>query len=503
MASRELDIEERRRRQAIKVILTEILMFLTVVVIVVVATLIAMGFSVGKGGSIEQTGILQLHSLPTGATVELDGNVLFPRTNLSRSLSEGLHQLKLSRDGYDTWERGVRAYPGILSRLYYPRLFLKERQSEKMLDLAEAMEFYTVAPSGAYILYSREDSTKWNLVDLRGDEPRLSELDLTEVLPDVKDDKFTGSISDPKWSDDGRRVLVKVGLVERAEWILIDLKDTRESLNLTKTFGMDFSRVEIADGSADQLWALENQHLRKVSTTAQAVSRVLLDKVTDFAFEKTNVIYLTAPVVQSVPIRVDDGRIEFLNTSRAIKQIGLYRDGEKGGSVLDYVIDDQPVFLAITDYYGAKYFTYIVNNRVTIRYGEMPMYSPEGMNHDKLSTLLDRVDLGIAVKSFSTSPSGEFLVAMNQQNFTTIDIDMGEMFKYQASTDEIGWLSDGMIYGIQDGRLLVWDFDGSNRRDLTKVTNYPVAITGNGRYLYYVLANKNGGLELRRERILN
>ena len=170
---------------------------------------------------------------------------------------------------------------------------------------------------------------------------------------------------------------------------------------------------------------------------------------------------------------------------------------------MDYVIDDQPVFLAITDYYGAKYFTYIVNNRVTIRYGEMPMYSPEGMNHDKLSTLLDRVDLGIAVKSFSTSPSGEFLVAMNQQNFTTIDIDMGEMFKYQASTDEIGWLSDGMIYGIQDGRLLVWDFDGSNRRDLTKVTNYPVAITGNGRYLYYVLANKNGGLELRRERILN
>lgn len=127
-----MDFEERvrrKRRQAIRALVAEVGMVLSIVAIVVVATLVAMGFFVGRDGKIEQSGLIQIHSMPTGASVELDGATLFSRTNLSRSMPAGEHQLKLSRDGYDSWSKTVKMYSGMLIRLYYPRLFLQDRKS--------------------------------------------------------------------------------------------------------------------------------------------------------------------------------------------------------------------------------------------------------------------------------------------------------------------------------------------------------------------------------------
>ena len=119
--------ERQKRRHLIKVMVAEAGMVFAVLVIVAVAILAAMGFFVGSNGSIEQSGLIQIHSTPTGGTVELDGSVLFSRTNLSRTMSAGEHHLKISRDGYDSWEKTIKMYSGMLIRLYYPRIFLENR----------------------------------------------------------------------------------------------------------------------------------------------------------------------------------------------------------------------------------------------------------------------------------------------------------------------------------------------------------------------------------------
>ena len=98
-------------------------MVLAIIVVVIVATLSAMGFFVSSNGTIEQSGLIQIHSMPTGASIELDGSTIFPRTNTSRTLTPGEHTIKLSKDGYDTWKKTIKMYAGMLIRLYYPRLF--------------------------------------------------------------------------------------------------------------------------------------------------------------------------------------------------------------------------------------------------------------------------------------------------------------------------------------------------------------------------------------------
>ena len=94
--------EQQKKRNLVRVILAEVAMVLAVIFIVVITLLITMGFFVTSDGRIEQTGLIQIHSIPTGASVTIDGETIFSRTNLSRSLTAGEHHLKLSRDGYDT-----------------------------------------------------------------------------------------------------------------------------------------------------------------------------------------------------------------------------------------------------------------------------------------------------------------------------------------------------------------------------------------------------------------
>ncbi len=485
MVKHDLDFEERRKRQRIRVFVTEILMFFAVIAIVVVATLISMGFFVSSDGSIEQAGLLQVHSLPTGATVEIDGETIFPRTNLSRTLAVGKHTVKLSRDGYDSWSKTVKMYPGVLLRVYYPRLFLQNRIPEAVKSLGEELGFYSVAQNRNNILYSAKDATIWNLVDISGDEIKTTKLDMSEILPEVEADKFLGSVESLEWSNDGRRVLVKLQMNDAEEWILVDLKDLKSSLNLTETFGMEFEQVKIIDGSADQLLVFEKHHLRKINTSAQALSRVLLDNIAIFAHQEADVIYVTMP------------------NSKNERQIGVYRDGEKAGTTLKTVKTSENVQVALSEFYGNKYMIYTIDNKLSILYGDLPMYNAEEPDLSKVKALLEDMELSFAPNAVNVSGAGEYIVFARGSEYAVVDIDTGDVFSYQAIAQDTKWLDDSMLYTVKDLDLIVWDFDGTNQRTLTKADDYDVVLTANNRWLYYLYKNDKGELELTRERVMN
>ncbi len=140
--------QKLRKKRAIRVAITELLMFFSVIILVVILTLIVLGynFNINKIGTeetvIERSGLLQVTSIPTGATVSLDGDEIFSRTNLSRTLSAGKHKIVLSRDGYDSWEKEITVTEGLLYRLGYPQLFLKKRTREAIstIPVAELVE---------------------------------------------------------------------------------------------------------------------------------------------------------------------------------------------------------------------------------------------------------------------------------------------------------------------------------------------------------------------------
>lgn len=503
--------ERQRRRQKLKVFIAEAGMVFSIFAIVVVATLASMGFFVSSSGTIEQSGLMQLHSFPTGATVELDGSTLFSRTNLSRSLTAGEHSIVLRRDGYDTWSKTIKMYSGMLIRLRYPRLFLLDRQQERVARLGQELEFYSPSDDNAYILYSVKSDPVWNLISVRGDEARTTRLDMSKVLPGVSEDqKFDGRIESLDWSENSDYVTVKVNVADRSEWILVNLKDPAQSLNLTQTFGLNFTQVEMTDGSASQLYALENHQLRKINTNDRTISRVLLNGVQSFANEGTNVIYV----------------MEKTEGDEKTKTVGVYRDGEKAGTTIAVVQPDDNAYVALTKYFDEDYIAFVVNDRATVYYGAVPSYRERAEETDfsGMKILIEDVPLAAEPDSLTVSPEGEYVVARKGEQFMVIDLDMGDLYEYRAGTMALNWLDDSMMMKSEGGELVVWDFDHTNQRVLVQTKNadqdeseekqdpsvttlstarvarYPAIVSENSKWIYY-LVRSNEGLVLVREKI--
>ena len=524
-----MDFEERqqqKKRRLIRVIITEIIMFLAVILIVVVALLITMGFFVTSDGRIEQSGLIQIHSIPTGATVTIDDKTIFSRTNLSRTLSAGNHHIKLTRDGYDSWEKTIKMYSGLLVRLYYPRLFLENRTPESMLRLGENLEFYSTSSDRNNILYANNDSPTWHLVNVASDEVKTTDLDLTDILPGVADQKFLGELKQLTWNSSGDQVLTQIAYDNQTEWILVNLKDVKNSLNLTKTFGFQFDQVELVNDNTSQLFVLENHHLRRIDVSNQAISRVLLDNIESFTSQGSNLLYLTT-------LQTTD--------ETSYRAIGTYRDGESGGTIITKITSDGPILIAISRYYDNDYLAYIINNDLTVYYGSIPTYSENPSDSfTDLEILVDSAQLTEIPDSLTVSPDGEYLLAQKAQSISAIDLEMGDIYAYDASTSEFTWIDSSMLYSTTANELQVWDFDGTNirtlvssqstvnqstaentdsttentdstiensstlpavtTRSLAPVANRPALITSNNKWLYYVTINETG-YQLVREKI--
>ena len=85
-----MDAESRARRQSFRVIFSEIIMVITVIVTVVILALLVSGYWLNSNFELERQGMLQINSIPTGASVEVDGDApWFQRTNTSKVLSSG------------------------------------------------------------------------------------------------------------------------------------------------------------------------------------------------------------------------------------------------------------------------------------------------------------------------------------------------------------------------------------------------------------------------------
>lgn len=113
----------------LRVIATNIFMCISVIVIVFILMMIAMGFTFTESGKLEQAGLIQIVSYPSDASVSIDGDAQFGHTEFSKMLSSGSHQIKITKPGYDSWNKDQKIDAGLLTRIDWIRLFPKKSQT--------------------------------------------------------------------------------------------------------------------------------------------------------------------------------------------------------------------------------------------------------------------------------------------------------------------------------------------------------------------------------------
>ncbi|MBR0415782.1 PEGA domain-containing protein [Candidatus Saccharibacteria bacterium] len=459
-----MDREHKKHMETVRLLITETIMVIVIIVTAIILTFVAMGYNLDKNGELGQSGLVQLRSFPSGASITIDGDTIIPRTTASRMLSAGDHTIKLTKDGYDSWEKTITSESGRLLKLEYMRLFYQNRIPEVMREFDGELLFFAPTPNRDFAMLIQKNSSKWNYLDLRGDDAVSTEIDLTELLAGL-------DVKTVTWNENSDKLLVRAERKNETEWLLINAKNTKESVNLSKEFAMNFTEIRFMTDSGDKLIALENGNLRTIEMGGKTVSQVLASTVKKYDFVSENIVYLDA--------KQQLGFISGTNTTIA-KEF-------EANSLVNVVI---------SDYIGDKYLTITENDKITIYRGDFPN-GERGIND--MEKVLEKT-ISFTPSLLEIRGNNELIIARDGKQIAVFDAEARKLHQFELDT-EAPFLVDGYMIGeIVDGKLIVMDFDGTNKRTITDA-NSNALITRNDKWLYYFTFEDNK-ISLTREKII-
>ena len=457
-----------KRHESIKIIVSEAIMVLTVVITVIVLAFIVSGYWLNSDFEVERQGMLQISSIPTGADISIDNEKpsWSSRTNTSKVLTSGEHTIKLSKKGYDTWSKTINISEGLLYRLHYPRLFLKERTKESVLDIGTAT-LATVSPDHNRLILINNTS-EWLLVDLDLETPKTTKLDISKyfsgisVAEDAKVGLFSNEILSMNWDSDSTHLLLKTKYEDNLEWVLLDINNLDKSINLSKEFSGNFSKVKILDHSSSTLLVVQNNNLQRIDLSNKSISSVLVEDIIDFDHYNNDVVF-------SAKNTEKDASSEYY--------LGFFKIGDNATSTLQSL--SSPARVLISKFYDETYITTLHDNTIIMHQKD----DYDTVSEYQLSFVPDDIQIG---------HNGEFIVFSKDTTIATLDMEANIVQEWNIENPVYNWLDNDMIYNISNDKLIVYDYDGLNRREIAENTSplFPATITDD-RWLYYF---KNGSL---------
>lgn len=458
-----MDADKRARRQNLRVIISEIIMVVAVIATVSVLAFVVSGYWVGSDFKIERQGLLQIYSTPTGADVEIDGNLSswLQRTNTSKTLATGEHTIKLTKEGYDSWSRTINITEGLLYRLHYPRLFLENRYQESAFSFSA--NFVLITPDRNTMLLT-DNTTSWQIFNLDNDLNEPKKLDLSQILPFVsladnaEEGLFAGTISRANWATDNEHVLLKIEHDGASNWLVLNIKNPSNSINLSKEFNANFTDIKILDNSANNLLAVLDGNLHRIDVGAKQISAILVPDVVSFDYYNQDVFFSAQR-----PTNNDSTSFTYY--------IGLLKLGS--GEIIELNSSSDPEKIITTKFYDDEYIGVLNNNHFSL-------YLKKDFE------VKQTFDLSFIPEEIKVSQYGEVITMYKGGHIAALDMEAMAVNEWSTDTDSFGWLDGSMIYAVKDGNLNVYDFNGLNPRTLANnvSAHFPVTITSD-KYLYY------------------
>ena len=132
-----------------------------------------------------------------------------------------------------------------------------------------------------------------------------------------------------------------------------------------------------------------------------------------------------------------------------------------------------PAKVTLSKFYEDKYITILAEDSLTL-------YKKDDF------TKLDNFTLSFAPDSIEVGHNGEFITMRAGTKIATLDMESMSVAEWNIESEDFDWIDNDMIYSVTDGKLIVYDYDGLNRREIaTNVSSrFPAAITDD-KWLYY------------------
>lgn len=455
-----MDPEQIKKRQTLRVLFSEAMMVLSVIVIMTVLIMITSGYWINQNFEVERQGMLQVYSSPTGADIIVDGDSSWlAKTNGSKIVSGGEHEVKIAKEGYETWTKRVNIREGLMYRLPYVRLFPIKHETEKVGEYNAAIS--SVSPDRNTMLIVNNTSL-WQLLHLNKSEVSTTDIDTSKIFDSSdKNGLSADDIAGIKWSAEGNRVLIKTHKDGQGGWVLLDIKNTNKSINLSKVFDEKFDNIKFISRSGDSLLAEVDGNLRKISVEEQSLSKVLASDVSSFD------IY--------------DGGVVYIASKDGIKRVFSMKDLEDKPIQIAEFSGDR-IYATVTRFYEDEYFVVVNDDKFSLYVGSLPKED----NDESFKKILDS-NIGFVPETVKSGANGDFFIVRNGRNIATLDLESEKVTRFRVDGDKVGWIDNYMLYSVDgDGSMFVYDYDGLNRREVSKNASSRLGATiCDDKWLYY------------------
>lgn len=432
--------------------------YVLVAIGVTIATLIlvelAYGFGLGKNGTVIQNGLIFISSQPAPATIRLNGAVQSAKTNTRLALPEGIYSAQLSRSGYRNWVRTINVQGGSVEHFDYPFLF--------PLKLSPApLKTYSTAPG----LVTQSPDRRWLIVQQPGSEVSFDVIDLknpaivttTITLPAAILSKATTSESWQlaEWADDNQHLLLRHIYDGKTEYILVDRASPDLSLNLNTTLSTTPTKITLNNRKYDQYYVYDaaSGTVQTATLSNPALTPLLSHVLAYQSYATDTILYVTGADAPS-------GKV-------------LVKLAVGSQTYLIHTLLTSPTYLVdLTEYNGVLYVAAGASseNKVYIyadpigQLNARPTYavSPTQVLHVENPNYL------------SFSDNAQFIVTENATQFGVYDIQNRLGYNYltshlplDAAQTHATWMDGDRLTYISDGKIVVFDYDGTNPQVLS------------------------------------
>lgn len=473
----------------IRRVVTYIGMTLAVVIIATYVVLFTLGYRFNiDDKQIEQYAMLQFNSVPSGATILIDGNPANIKTPDEATVPAGEHTITMTLKGYQTWTKTVTVASGVLDWVNYALLIPEELTVESVANYTDVYKS-VASPEGHYVLIQSKLSVpQFDLIDVNAGTIKKTTLTVpTTAYSEADSTTVVHSFYIDKWDDGERYALIKHVYGDKYEWLVLDTQDPQLTKNITTLFDFAITSIQFSGTSGNIFYALGNSDIRKIDVSAGTISRPLISNVTSFNIYGSGILcYIGA------------------GSTATTEVVGLYRDGDDTPYTVKTIdkTDGVQISAAVSNYFNEYYVAIANGTSVEVLSGSFPSSTNETSLQYYVSFVTDQ-----AVKNLSFSPSGQYVFARTGANFTSYDLEYKALTSsvIDGKSDDfaVDWLNDNYIWSDRDGSLTIREFDGANIHAINNVTaGQSVAITTNGRYIYSINSVASGGYQLQRVRII-
>ncbi len=447
---------KKKRVNKIKLYVGYALMTIAIIFGAITLLYAAFGYGVKRDGQVYQNSTVFLASQPDNVDVEISNTVNNDIKKTSTSdrliLEAGNYNFRFSKQDYRTWQRDVELRGGIITRLDYPFLFPIKLISKDIIRYPSEPGLITTSPDRSKQLVQRPSSfLEYDLIDKNSDTNNIKRVAFAPALFSDLANKSTLQLIE--WSSDNRHLLVSYKAVNGKRFVLMDTDKPAESININSFYNKNFLSVRLRDKSPDNLYFLTSAGVLETGTIESKTRQKVLSNVSDFQPYKNDQILFINNKNQAKTGLVS---AQIYNPSEPILMI---KKLPKSKTYYLELSEYRGNFYAVVGASSGKDEFYVFRN---------PRVVVSQKDQQSLFTRTIRLD---GANQLSLSDNARFIATENDSKFAVYDIEEDKLFKYELdkkykSVVSHDWMDGHRIIVQAEGKVLVFDFDGSNQQYL-------------------------------------